>query len=124
MGKTTCVDMYERKHHSLAPLKVFFRRVAYNLAIGLAIILFSLALGMFGYSHFEKMDLVDAYENAAMILSGMGPADIIKTEGGKIFAGTYALFSGIIFLVVIAIVLAPIFHRIFHQFLSKERLRE
>ncbi|HSX11156.1 MAG TPA: hypothetical protein VLF94_05530 [Chlamydiales bacterium] len=75
---------------------------------------------MAGYSYFEKMGWVDAYENAAMILSGMGPADTITTAGGKIFAGTYALFSGIIFLVVIAILIAPIFHRFFHSFLVSD----
>lgn len=75
---------------------------------------------MSGYSYFENMDLVDAYENAAMILSGMGPVDTITTVAGKIFAGTYALFSGIIFLVVIAIVMAPVFHRFFHWFLIKD----
>jgi hypothetical protein len=66
------------------------------------------------------MTLVDAYENAAMILSGMGPAEPLKTDGGKIFAGTYALFSGIIFLIVIAIFIAPLFHRFFHKFLIKD----
>lgn len=113
--------MYERKHHPLASLKTFIGRVVYNLLIGCAIILFSLGLGIGGYCHFENMGFVDAYENAAMILSGMGPVDTMKTVGGKVFAGTYALFSGVIFLVVIAIILAPIFHRFFHQFLIKDR---
>lgn len=112
--------MYEGKHLPLAPLRVFIKRIICNLAIGFAIIVFSLCIGMIGYSHFEQMSLVDAYENAAMILSGMGPVDTIKTAGGKIFAGTYALFSGIIFLVVIAIIIAPIFHRFFHRFLIKD----
>jgi len=112
--------MYERSHFPVAPLKVFVRRVVCNLLIGFALIAFSLSLGMIGYSHFEKMDLVDAFENAAMILSGMGPVDTLETRGGKIFAGIYALFSGIIFLVVIAIIIAPIFHRFFHQFLIKD----
>ena len=113
--------MYEAKHHPLAPLRVFFKRVFYNLLIGLTIVLCSLGIGMAGYGYFEKMSLVDSYENAAMILSGMGPVDTIYSEGGKIFAGTYALFSGVIFLVVIAIIVAPIFHRFFHQFLVKDR---
>ena len=112
--------MYERKHRPLAPLRTFIRRVVCNLIIGFGIIALSLGLGMVGYSHFEKMSLVDAYENASMILSGMGPVDTIITTGGKVFAGTYALFSGVIFLVVIAIIIAPIFHRFFHWFLIKE----
>ncbi len=110
----------ERKYRQLAPMGLFIKRIILNFIIGLAIILLSLALGMAGYMYFEKMSIVDAYENAAMILSGMGPADTIKTTGGKIFAGTYALFSGVIFLAVIAILFAPIFHRFFHRFLIKD----
>jgi hypothetical protein len=82
--------------------------------------LLSLGIGMIGYSHFENMNWVDAYINATMILSGMGPVDVLHTEGGKLFAGTYALFSGIIFLVVIAIIIAPVFHRFMHKFLIKD----
>lgn len=89
--------------------------------LGLFIILLCLGLGMTGYMYFENMNFVEAYENAAMILSGMGPVDTLKTVGGKIFAGTYALFSGVIFLVVIAIIFSPIFHRFFHNFLMKDQ---
>jgi hypothetical protein len=96
--------MFNKKHIPLAPFRVFIKRVICNLMIGFAVIIFSLILGIIGYCYFEKMNLVDAYENAAMILSGMGPVDTMHTVQGKIFAGTYALFSGIIFLVVIAII--------------------
>jgi hypothetical protein len=82
--------------------------------------LFSLGIGMLGYSHFEKMNWVDAYINATMILSGMGPVDVLHTEAGKLFAGTYALFSGIVFLVVIAVIIAPVFHRFMHKFQIKD----
>ncbi len=122
-----CYDKREERafvtlqHHTLAPMGVFVRRIIYNLIIGSAIIIFSLGLGMIGYCHFEKMNVVDAYQNAAMILSGMGPVDNMETTGGKIFAGTYALFSGVIFLVVIAVIMAPVFHRFFHKFLIKDR---
>jgi len=112
--------MYDKPHRPLAPLRVFIRRILYNLAIGFTIIACSLGLGMSGYSYFEGMNAVSAYENAAMILSGMGPVDTINTTGGKIFAGSYALFSGIVFLVVIAIIMAPIFHRFFHRFLIRD----
>jgi hypothetical protein len=66
------------------------------------------------------MDLVTAYENAAMILSGMGPVDTVITEGGKIFAGSYALFSGIVFLIVIALIIAPVFHHFLHKFIINQ----
>jgi hypothetical protein len=112
--------MHLGKNPILAPFRTFIRRMVYSLAIGFTILIISLGLGMAGYCHFEKMSLVDAYENAAMILSGMGPVDTMTTMEGKIFAGTYALFSGIIFLVVIAIIVAPIFHRFFHRFLIND----
>jgi hypothetical protein len=105
------------KHPSLPPLKVFVSRMIRNLLIGFAIITASLGLGMIGYSYFEKMNSTDAFLNASMILSGMGPVSTLQTNEGKIFAGFYALFSGIIFLVVIAIIIAPIFHRFLHKLL-------
>jgi hypothetical protein len=109
-----------KNHPRLAPVHIFVRRILRNLVIGSAVMLLSLSIGMIGYSHFENMTWVDAYVNATMILSGMGPVDVLHTEGGKLFAGTYALFSGIIFLVVIAIIIAPVFHRFMHKFLIKD----
>jgi hypothetical protein len=112
---------FEQHHHPLASKKVFFARVRRHLLFGCAIILFSLLLGMAGYAYFEGMSLIDAYENAAMILSGMGPVSELKTQAGKVFAGSYALFSGVVFLVVIAIIMAPLAHRFFHRFLLKDK---
>lgn len=112
--------MYEKRHQKLLPLRAFIRRVLMNFLMGMVIIFVSLSIGMWGYSHFEKMNLIDAFVNAAMILSGMGPVSEIKTDPGKIFAGFYALFSGVIFLIVIAVILAPLFHRTLHQFLIKD----
>jgi hypothetical protein len=112
--------MSHTKHPRLAPVHIFVRRFLRNLVIGSAVMLLSLGVGMIGYSHFEKMNWVDAYVNATMILSGMGPVDVLHTEGGKLFAGTYALFSGVVFLVVIAIIIAPVFHRFMHKFLIKD----
>lgn len=112
--------MYESRHHKILPLSKFFYRVLAHLAFAFAIIFIFLIIGILGYHHFENMGWIEAYENAAMILSGMGPVDIIQTKSGKIFAGTYALLSGIIFLVVIAIIIAPLFHRFFHNFMIKD----
>lgn len=92
----------------------FLRRMILNLTIGFGIIVLSLLIGMEGYHHFEKMNWIDSYANAAMILSGMGPMGNLNTDAGKIFAGTYALFSGIVFLALIAIIFAPIFHHFFY----------
>lgn len=113
--------MYEKRHHKIAPVKVYIHRILFNLMIALVIIAFSLSIGMFGYMYFENMELIDAFENAAMILSGMGSIGPIKSTHGKFFAANYALFCGIIFLVVNAIILAPIFHRFMHKFLVQDR---
>lgn len=75
---------------------------------------------MAGYHYYESMSWVDAYVNAAMILSGMGPVNPLQTDAGKIFAGSYALFSGIVFLVVIAVIFAPVIHRFLHKFHLEE----
>lgn len=112
--------MFENRHHKLLPLNKFYSRVIIHLIIGFGVIVLFLGVGVLGYRYFENMDWITAYENAAMILSGMGPVDILYSNEGKIFAGTYALLSGIIFLVVMAIILAPLFHRFFHKFMVKD----
>jgi hypothetical protein len=112
--------MFKNKHPPLPPVEVFVSRILRNLFIGLLIIALSLGLGIIGYSYFENMCWIDAFLNASMILSGMGPVAVLQTYNGKLFAGFYALFSGIIFLIVIAIIMAPIFHRFFHKFLVND----
>ncbi len=113
--------MFERRHQKPISTQAFFVRLGHALLIGVFIVIVSLLIGMIGYHHFEKMSWIDSYVNAAMILSGMGPMETTLTDPGKIFAGTYALFSGIIFLIVIALILAPIFHRFMHQFHLPEK---
>jgi hypothetical protein len=76
----------------------------------------SLLLGMAGYAHFEGLAWRDAFLNAAMLLGGMGPVDAPRTDGGKVFAGLYALYAGLVFLVAVAILLAPVVHRLLHKF--------
>lgn len=98
------------------PLPQFVIKLGRNVLIGTAIILISLLIGMIGYHNIENMSWVDAYLNASMILSGMGPAMELHSDEGKIFAGSYALFSGIIFLAVMALILGPVVHRIIHKF--------
>lgn len=103
-----------KKKESASP---FFslRRAARNLSLASIIIIISLYIGMLGYRHFENMSWTKAYESAAMILSGMGPPTELHTDAGRIFAGTYALFCGIIFLVIIAVILVPPFIRFMHK---------
>jgi hypothetical protein len=108
--------MYEAKHQRIVNQRVFIRRVTRNFILGLAIILFSVLLGMLGYHYLANLPWIDSFENAAMILSGMGPVDVLDNSVAKVFAGCYALFSGVVFLVVIAIIFAPVVHRFFHKF--------
>lgn len=92
------------------------------LAIGLwfAMTLIGLAIGMIGYIYFARMDLSEAFLNAAMILSGMGPVGDLKEIGARIFAGLYAIFSGLIVIIATGFVLAPVFHRVLHRFHVEE----
>lgn len=96
---------------------LFVAHLARNATIGILFIVFALGIGMFGYHLFEHMSWVDAFVNSAMILSGMGPMGQLTTIGGKIFAGCYALFSGLMFIFILGIILAPLVHRFFlkHQ---------
>src|SRR6202521_539134 len=110
------VTRFERRGQPVAPRRKFLVRML--IAIGLWMILTTagLAIGIAGYAAFEGMSFVDAYVNAAMILSGMGPLGELKTTAGKIFAGSYAILSCLIIIIATEFVLAPIFHRILHRF--------
>ena len=108
--------MIEPRHSPLLPRRKFFIRMGWHLATGLCLIAISLAIGMSGYAWFEKMRWIDAFVNASMILSGMGPLDPIKTTAGRIFVGTYSLFSGVVFLTTVGFFLMPIVHRALHKF--------
>ena len=108
--------MYEHRTKPLLPRAEFYRRLARSCALGASVVMGALLVGMLGYHHFEKMGWIDAYVNASMILSGMGPVGSLNTDDGKIFAGTYALFSGLAFVSSIGIIFTPVFHRFLHKF--------
>lgn len=107
---------YERRHHSVLPWPAFRRRLAVNIALGGGVTFLSLAVGMAGYSWFEDFGFVQSFLNTSMILSGMGPVEELHSEGGKIFAGFYALYSGLAVLAVAGLVFAPLVHRLLHHF--------
>jgi hypothetical protein len=98
----------------------FAHRLLRNFAVASAFIGLSLLAGMAGYHWLEGMAWLDAYANAAMILSGMGPLDPPRTPAGKLFAGTYALYSGLAVLVAAAVLLTPVVHRVLHTFHLEE----
>lgn len=114
--------MFEKCQQPLASLNKFVLRLLRGIVFGLILIAIALFIGMLGYHVFEKMSWVDAFVNAAMILSGMGPLTPLVTTAGKIFAGCYALFSGLAFILIVALIFSPIIHRFFHKFhLDKQR---
>jgi len=108
--------MYESKFKTLLPRRLFYLRLARHILMGLGLVAVSLGIGMWGYHSFENMRWLDAFVNAAMILSGMGPVTELKTDGGKFFAGCYALFSGLAFIIMVGVILAPAIHRALHKF--------
>src|SRR5690242_20791881 len=98
-------------------MRRFLLRLLLHAAAAQVLVVFSLAIGMWGYGYYEHMAWRDAFVNAAMLLGGMGP---MKTEGlsdgGKLFAGLFALYAGLMFIIVIGIMLAPVIHRVLHVF--------
>jgi len=107
---------FERRNEPVASMTRFGRRVAANFAAALVLIFVSLIIGMFGYVFLEGMGVVDAYLNASMILGGMGPVGTLNTTAGKVFAGTYALYCGVVLIFSTGIILAPVIHRLLHEF--------
>ena len=106
--------LYEHRTHGLLPWPLFLRRAALHLVVGVAVIAAADAIGTLGYHFLGRQAWVDAFLNASMILSGMGPVDPLPTSGAKIFAACYALFSGVIFIGLMGVVLAPWAHRMLH----------
>jgi hypothetical protein len=110
----------ERRHEKLLPLSRFLiRLLRYALATGVLVV-GSLLVGMWGYHHFENLSWLDSFLNASMILGGMGPVNLVHTNNGKLFAGFYALYSGLVILAAAGLLLTPLVHRILHRFHIEE----
>lgn len=107
--------MYERHNQPLIDRKLFISRVAKHALLALGLLTISLAIGILGYRGFERLSWLDSLLNASMLLGGMGEISPLLTVGGKIFASFYSLFSGIVFLVVASVLVAPVAHRILHR---------
>jgi len=114
--------MYESMHQAPLARAGFARRLALHFALALGLLLASLAIGMLGYAYFEHLSWLDAFLNSAMLLGGMGPVDVPRTAAGKLFAGLYALYAGLVFIVTAALVFTPMLHRLFHKLHWSERL--
>jgi hypothetical protein len=110
------VTRFEHRGQPVASRPKFLARMLIAIGLWIVLTMAGLAIGIAGYAAFEGMSFVDAYVNAAMILSGMGPLGELKTTAGKVFAGSYAILSGLIIVIATGFVLAPIFHRVLHRF--------
>ena len=106
----------ENRQQKPIPLNAFLIRQGQYLFSAFLLLAIGLGIGVIGYHEFESMSWLDAFLNAAMILGGMGPVDVLHTQAGKIFAGSYALFSGLMFLVAAGLFFSPLVHRLLHKF--------
>jgi hypothetical protein len=107
---------YESRTERLLPRRRFVRRLLLHLSVAAALVLVSLVIGIAGYAYFEGLPWLDGFVNSAMLLGGMGPVDAPKTDAGKLFAGLYALYAGLVFIATAGVALAPMLHRMLHKF--------
>jgi hypothetical protein len=107
--------MYESRHHPPISRRHFVSRLGLHAGVACGVVVGSLFIGMVGYEHFERLPWRDAFLNSAMLLGGMGPVNAPQTSGGKVFAGLYALYAGLVFIVIAALLGAPVFHRLLHK---------
>ncbi|OGU71245.1 MAG: hypothetical protein A2V93_12770 [Ignavibacteria bacterium RBG_16_34_14] len=108
--------MYEHFSKPLLPKNKFYSRIFFHFLGAFSLVLISLLIGIFGYHFSENLSWIDSLLNASMILGGMGPVNEMYSVTGKIFASFYSLFSGIIFLAIVGVLFAPLYHRFLHKF--------
>ena len=114
--------MYETKKQRPLARARFVRRLLAHLLVAIGLLIVSLLFGMWGYVFFENLAWRDAFLNAAMLLGGMGPVNPPQTDGGKLFAGVYALYAGLVFIITAALLFTPILHRVLHKFHWDDKL--
>jgi hypothetical protein len=112
---------FERRTDKLAPFSIYLQRIIASLALGFALILIGLSIGIAGYHFIAGFNFVDSLLEASMILGGMGPVRELPSETAKVFASIYALFSGVIFIALMGIILSPTAHRVMHKFHIDEK---
>jgi len=113
--------MFEPHTEPLLPIRQFWRRLGRHGEIAMAILMVSLGLGTLGFHWLASQGWLDAFLNAAMLLGGMGPVGSFEQPMGKVFAGLFALYAGIVFLGAAMVLLAPIVHRILHKLHLEEQ---
>lgn len=108
--------MYETRKETPLTRPGFWRRLMRHAALAVSLIVVSLGIGMAGYCGFEHLPLLDGFLNSAMLLGGMGPVNAPVTPAGKLFAGFFALYAGLVFIVTAALLFTPLLHRLMHRF--------
>ena len=108
--------MYESKTQSPIPRPQFLKRVLLHASLAMGLLVVSIGIGILGYAKFESLPWLDGFLNSAMLLGGMGPVNPPITPSGKLFAGIYALYAGLVFIVTAALVFTPVVHRVLHKF--------
>ena len=116
--------MFEQKNQRLLPRREFIRRLGWSAATGLILVAFSLSIGVLGYHWLCGLSWIDAFLDAAMILSGMGPLSPIASTTGKLFAGIYAIYCGIALIGTTGVIFAPVIHRALHRFHLEDSTRD
>jgi hypothetical protein len=109
-------SMFEHRSKPLLPRLKFIKRMISFALLSAGFVTFSLMVGMVGYRIFENFSWVDAFVNAAMLMGGMGPVNELHTDAGKIFAGIYSMYCGLMFIIAVGFLVAPVFHRFLHRF--------
>lgn len=111
---------FEHHRQPLLPLDAFLRRQIIAAAISLSVLIIWIVFGMLGYHVLARLPWVDSFLNTAMIVGGMGPVDVLETTSAKLFAGFYAISSGVILLTLFGVLAAPLLHRFLHKFHLEE----
>jgi hypothetical protein len=113
--------MYEHRKQPLLSRAEFSKRVGRHGLVAFGVLVFGLGGGVLGYHYVAGLNWIDSFSNASMILGGMGPVDRLETDCAKIFASCYALFSGLAFVGIVSVLLAPFVHRLLHRVHAEER---
>ena len=108
--------MFEHKSQPLLPARAYAHRILRSMLVALGLVAPSLLVGMLGYRLFEHLDWIDAFLDSSMLLGGMGPVHTPVSDGGKLFAGLYAIFCGLVVILVAGVMMAPVIHRAMHRF--------
>ena len=116
--------MFEHLRQPPIPLSGFFQRIIRNFGLLLVLVAVSLFVGAVGYRETEGMSWIDAFYNASLIMSGMGPATELQTDSGKIFASVYSLYSGLFLVAAAGLLLVPVFHRMLHMMHHEQAEKE